>query len=342
MLRTLEKLCAPIAVSGDEVALCSIIKNEVEPFCDKVYTDLAGNLICQKRGKTAAKSKIMIAAHMDEVGFVITSVTDDGLLKFASVGGIDERIFLGKKVCICGKKEVVRGVIGTVPPHLLSKERSSAVLKEDELYINIGAESKEDALLKVSLGDCGTLTGDFVNLGGGKIMSRALDDRCGCAVLIKLLKSELACDITAVFTVQEEIGLRGAQIAASAIKPDIAIVIDSTTACDVNDIPDEKTVCNLNKGGVVSFMDRGCAYDRELFNLILKTAEDNNIPAQVKRAVAGANDSASIHKIAGGVRTAAISLPCRYIHSPNSVIASEDLNSVYALVLALLPEIKEL
>ena len=179
-------------------------------------------------------------------------------------------------------------------------------------------------------------------MSGEKSLARALDDRAGCAVLIQLLKSDLPCSVTAVFTVQEEIGCRGAQIASSAIKPDIAIVVDSTTACDLNDIADDKTVCSLGCGGVVSFMDKGCAYNRELFSLIMETAEKNHIKAQVKRAVAGANDSASIHKIAGGVKTAAISLPCRYLHSPNCVIAAEDLESVYKLVFLVLERLCEI
>ncbi len=342
MIELLKKLCVPIGVSGDEQYVRAVIENEIRPYCDKIYTDKAGNLIAEKKGKKEPNSKIMLAAHMDEVGFIITSITDGGLLRFASVGGIDPRQFTGKRVVICTKNGGVDGVIGAVAPHLLSKESASKVLKDDELYINIGADSKDEASKLVCLGDTGTLVGDFTVMAGGKILARALDDRAGCAVLIKLLKSESEYSFTAVFTVQEEIGCRGALIAASAVKPDYAIVLDSTTACDLNDIPDDKTVCSLGCGGVVSFMDKGCAYDRELFSLVMETAESEKIPAQVKRAVAGANDSASIHKIAGGVKTTAISLPCRYLHSPNCVIDSADLDSVYKLVSAILPRISEL
>ena len=342
MIDLLKKLCTPIGVSGDEGDVCDLIKAEIEPYCQKLYTDRAGNLIAEKKGKKEPKGKIMLAAHMDEVGFIITNVTESGLLRFSSVGGIDPRGFIGKRVAIRGKNGLVNGVIGAVAPHLLSKESASKVLKDDELYINIGADSKSEALSHISLGDTGTLIGDFTIMAGGKILARALDDRAGCAALIKLLKSESEYSLTAIFTVQEEIGCRGALIAASAVKPNYAIVLDSTTACDLNDIPDDKTVCTLGNGGVVSFMDRGCAYNRELFSLIMETSEKEDIPAQVKRAVAGANDSASIHKIAGGVKTAAISLPCRYLHTPNCVIDSKDLDSVYRLVSAILPRIAEL
>ncbi len=342
MIDLLKKLCAPIGVSGSEESVRALIKSEIEPYCDRLYTDKAGNLIAEKKGKKEPNGKIMIAAHMDEVGFIITNITNSGLLRFSSVGGIDPRGFIGKRVTICGKSGLVSGVIGAVAPHLLSKESAAKVLKDDELYINIGAQSKNEALELVSLGDTGVLAGDFSVLKSGKILARALDDRAGCAVLVKLLKSECEYSFTAVFTVQEEIGCRGALIAAGAIKPDIAIVLDSTTACDLNDIPDDKTVCSLGEGGVVSFMDKGCAYDRELFSLIMKTAEEKNIKAQVKRAVAGANDSASIHKTAGGVKTAAISLPCRYLHTPNCLIDKNDLESVYTLVCEVLEGVAKL
>ncbi len=342
MIELLKKLCSKVGVSGNEESVREVIESEIKPYCDKIYTDRAGNLFAEKKGKKEPNGKIMVAAHIDEVGFIITNITDSGLLRFSSVGGIDPRGFIGKRVAICGKDGLVDGVIGAVAPHLLSKESACKVLKDDQLYINIGAASKSEALELISLGNTGVLTGDFSLLKNGKILARALDDRAGCAVLTKLLQSECEYSFTAVFTVQEEIGCRGAHIAASALKPDFALVLDSTTACDLNDIPDDKTVCNLGSGGVVSFMDKGCAYDRELFSLIMKTAEENGIKAQVKCAVAGANDSASIHKTAGGVKTAAISLPCRYLHTPNCLIDSADLESVYELVSEVLKDIAKL
>lgn len=341
MKEILKKLCSYVAVSGDEKSLAEMIRAEIEPYCENVQLDRAGNLICEKKGKTACKGKIMLAAHTDEVGFIIKHITDDGLLKFEAVGGIDERIFPAKQVVI-SSKEPVYGVIGIVPTHLLSGDAKTAVVSVENLYIDIGAESREAAEKLVCLGDTGTLVGDFTEFGDGRILSHALDDRCGCAVLIKLLQSDVPCDITVCFTVQEEIGCRGAHMVTEKVKPDIAIVIDSTTACDIQDVPDDKSVCNLGKGGVVSFMDRGCIYDRELFDIIMKIAEERSIPAQVKRAVAGANDSSSIHKLCGGVRTAAISLPCRYLHTPGCVIKYSDLEAVYNHILAILPRFAQL
>lgn len=342
MTNLLKKLCEQIGVSGRENNVCEFIKAEVSPFCDKIYTDRAGNLICEKKGKKPSKNKVMLCAHMDEVGFIITSIRDDGLLKFSLVGGMDERLFLGKRVTIASDNKAVFGCVNIVPTHLLSDAQKAKVPSISELCIDVGAENKGEAEVLVSIGDTGVLSGDFERLENGRILARALDDRCGCAVLISLLKEELEHDLTVCFTVQEEVGCRGAQMCAEKIKPDIALVIDSTTACDIQNIPSESTVANLEKGGVVSFMDGGCIYDRELFELIMKTAEEKNIPAQLKRAIAGANDSASIHKCCGGIKTAAISLPCRYIHSAGSVVSESDLYSTFNLVKAVLPKICEL
>ncbi len=342
MINLLKKLCTPIAVSGNERVLREIIKGEIEGFCDKIYTDNIGNLIAEKNGKKAPKSKIMIAAHMDEVGIIITNITSDGLLKFDTVGGIDERIFPGKKVAICSGGNTVYGTVGVVPMHLLSKEERGCVLGAGSLYIDIGASSKEEAQSLVSLGDVGVLEGEFSALDSGKIVSRALDNRCGCAVLISLLKSESEFDFTAVFTVQEEVGCRGALAAAENIRPSISLILDTTTACDIDGVSEEKTVCNLGCGGVVSFMDKGCIYDKGLFNTLIKVSKENNIPMQLKRAVAGANDSSSINKAAGGVRCASLCLPCRYLHSPSCQINVKDLEATISLAKAVLPEFAKL
>ncbi len=342
MKELLKKLCAPIGVSGNEEAVAELIKSEASPYCDRIYTDRAGNLICEKRGKTKPNRKIMLAAHTDEVGFIITHITDEGYLKFACVGSIDTRVLPAKKVTICGKTAPVSGVIGIVPTHLLKGEEKTAVPSEDSLYIDIGVDSRGAAEALVSLGDVGTMAGEFTEFGENHILARALDDRCGCAVLIKLLKSELPCDVTVCFTVQEEIGCRGAQMAAETVKPELAVVIDSTTACDIQDIDDEKSVCFLGQGGVVSFMDKGCIYNRELFSLVMETAKKHGIKAQPKRAVTGANDSATIHKTNGGVATAAISLPCRYLHTSGCVINYADLEAVYDLIAAILAPLSKL
>lgn len=339
MINLLKRLSGEIAVSGRESEIREFIKREIEPYCDRVYTDKIGNLYAEKKGKKSSKNSVMVAAHVDEVGFIITSICDSGLLKFETVGGIDLRLLPSKNVTICTKNGLISGVTGIVPMHLISGEEKSRVKDASSLYIDIGAFSKKEAEALVCLGDVGVIDGKFKEMGEGKILSRALDNRCGCAVLINLLKSDAEYDFTAVFTVQEEIGCRGAQVAAQSLNPDIALILDTTTACDINGISDDSSVCNHGCGGVVSFMDRGCLYDRELYSLLLNTAKENSIPVQTKRAVAGANDSSSIHKAAGGVRCASLCLPCRYLHSGICMIDKKDLESTFNLASAVLPRL---
>jgi len=339
MIELLKRLSSEVAVSGSEAKIRKLITQEIKPYCDKIYTDKIGNLIAVKKGKSAPKNKVMVAAHVDEVGFIITSICENGLLKFETVGGIDSRLLPSKNVTICTKKGLINGVTGIVPMHLLSGDEKNRVKDASSLYIDIGVYGKTEAEALVSLGDVGVIDGEFKEMGDEKILSRALDNRCGCSVLINLLKQDAEYDFTAVFTVQEEIGCRGAQVAAQTIKPDFALILDTTTACDIHGIADDSTVCELGKGGVVSFMDRGCLYDRELYSLLLDTAKEASIWAQTKRAVAGANDSSSIHKSAGGVRCASLCLPCRYLHSGICMIDKKDLSSTFDLALKVLPRL---
>lgn len=342
MLKLLEKLCAPIAVSGNEGAVCELIRREIEPFCQSVYTDKIGNLYAEKKGARTPKNKIMLAAHMDEVGFIVTSVTETGLIKFSAVGGVEPSILPAKKVSINAKGGIVSGVVGVVPIHLLPGGDKKKLLGFEGLYIDIGADSRDEALRLVSLGDVGVIDGEFKALSQTKILSRALDNRCGCAVLIRLLQSQSEFDFTAVFTVQEEVGCRGAAVAVQSVRPDIAIVLDTTTACDIYGVADDKTVCCLSQGGVLSFMDKGCIYDRDLFNLALKVAEKNGIGVQVKRAVAGGNDSSALQKFSGAVRCTSLCTPSRYLHSSVCTIDKNDLESVFNLAQGLIQEYSEI
>ena len=341
MLENLKELSSVIAVSGNEENLAELIVKKLDVLCDDIKIDNIGNVIAFKKGQDSSK-KVMLLSHMDEVGFVITNILDNGLLKFSLVGGIDERILPAKNVTISAKGTSVNGVIGVCPIHLLGKENLRKTLSQDELYIDIGAKNKQDAQRYVRLGDSGVLDSEFTVFGDNRVLSRALDDRCGCAVLLELIREPMYFDTYFVFTVQEEIGCRGAVCAAEEIKPNYAIVIDSTTACDIYGVSDEDSVCKLNGGGVVSFMDKGTIYNKDFFNLILKTAKEKNINCQTKNKVAGGNDASAVHKSAGGVKTAAISLPCRYLHTPSCVISLSDLIDTKNLVSAVLEKINEL
>ena len=321
MVNLLQNLCLLNGTSGDEKSVRDFIISEVKNFCDYKIDNL-GNLICFKKGEKTPKNRLMLDAHMDEVGIIITNVTADGFLKFQTVGGIDAATLLFKKVKI---GDVV-GVISAKPIHLLSKEEGQKPPKVDALYIDIGATDKEDALNIISLGDMGIVLSDFTVMGDC-VKAKALDDRVGCAILITLLKEKAEYDFYAVFSTQEEIGTRGAKVAAFAINPDYALVLESTTAADISGISEEKTVCNLGKGPVVSFMDRATLYDKDLYN----TALNSGITCQPKRAVAGGNNSGAIHLSREGVKTLAISLPCRYIHTDSSVANLSDMENMLSL-----------
>lgn len=338
MKELLKKLCLINGVSGDECDVREFIISQVENLCEYRIDNL-GNLICFKKGRKAPDKKIMIAAHMDEVGFIVTSIRDDGTLTFGAVGGIDPVVAVGRQV-IVGKNNL-SGVIGSTAVHNLSAEQRDKAPKMDSLYIDIGASDKADAEKYVRPGDCVYFDSRFVEFGENCIKAKAIDDRVGCAIMIRLMQQELEYDTYFVFNVQEEIGLRGSGVSAFAVQPDIAIVLESTTASDIDGVSGAKRVCSLGNGPVVSYMDRSTLYDRRLFKLAFDTAEENNIPCQTKTVIAGGNDSGAIHISGKGVRTMAVSLPCRYLHSPSCVINFKDMENAYKLVEILSEKVAE-
>ena len=201
----------------------------------------------------------------------------------------------------------------------------------DKLTIDIGVDSREEALKLVRLGDSVRFVSDFVEFGEGFVKCKAIDDRAGCAIMLRMIEEGVEYDTYFTFVVQEEIGLRGSTCAAFTVAPDYAVVLESTTAADIPSASGEKRVCELGKGPVVSYMDRHTMYDRELFELAFSVAEENGISCQTKTMVAGGNDAGAIHVSRGGVKTAAVSLPCRYLHSPSCVINKADFENAYVL-----------
>ncbi len=323
MMDRLKKLCSLFGTSGNEEGIREYILSEISPYAE-CKVDALGNIIAFKKGKNRSAARLMVDAHMDEVGIIITSITPDGFLKFATVGGIKECILLSRTVTIDGK---IKGVIGCKPVHLSSADERKKAPKKDALYIDIGAASKEEAEEHISIGDYGIIDGDFELLSPDKIKAKALDDRVGCALLIDLLRCEADYDFYATFTVQEEIGTRGAKTAAYTVNPEYALVIEATTAADIDGVADSDAVCRLGQGPSVSFMDCGTVYDRALYNAALASG----IKCQPKAAVAGGNNSSAIHLSRAGVRTLAISLPCRYIHSPSCVAERGDIDGMLEL-----------
>lgn len=335
MLKELKTLCTINGISGDESRVRDYIISKIKDKCE-YKIDPMGNLLAFKKGKKAPKNKVMVSAHMDEVGFICTYICDNGFIRFTNVGGVDPKVAVGRAVKI-GANEVY-GVIGNKAVHLCSDGEDKTAPKLDKLYIDIGAENKEEAEKYVSLGDCVYFVSDFVEFGEDKIKAKAIDDRFGCAVMLKMIESELEYDTHFAFLVQEEVGCRGAGAAAFSIRPDYAIVLEATTASDISGVSDEDRVCVQGKGAVVSFMDRSTVYNRDMFKGAFALAKEKNIPIQPKTTVAGGNDASAIHKACSGVYTIAVSLPCRYIHSGTSVGDKKDMQACYDLAVALCEE----
>ena len=336
MIEILKTLCALSGVASHEDQVRDYIRRRVEPHADSLRTDALGNLIVFKRGAKAAGNRLMLCAHMDEVGLIVKSVTDEGYLKFGCVGGIDLRVLLGKRVTV-GEK-AIPGVIGLKAIHLTKAEERKKVPKLTDLYIDIGAKDREEALTQVELGDICTFAGDVAEFGGGMLKAKAIDDRVGCAVMLKLLEEDLPLDVTFAFTAQEEVGTRGAFGAAFSVTPEIALVLETTTAADLPGVEDHRRVCAPGKGPVISYMDGATIYDRELFETLRRLSEENGIPWQTKEYIAGGNDARTIQRSKAGVRVAAVSAAVRYLHAPAGVGSVADFENMLRLTRLFLEE----
>ena len=329
MLELLKQLCLLNGVSGDEGEVCAFLRAQAEPYADSIRTDALGNLIVFKQGAKATGNRLLLAAHMDEVGLIITHVTDEGFLKFGFVGGVDRRIAIGKPVVLGPDR--VPGIISLKAIHLTDKAELKKVPKTDSLYIDIGAGSREEALEKVPLGTYGSFVSQPEEFGDGFFKARAIDDRIGCAIMLELLKEELPLDVTFAFTAQEEVGTRGAFGAAFSVTPQVALVLETTTAADLPGVDSHRRVCAPGKGPVISYMDGSTIYDRGLFEDLRRLAEDNGIPWQTKEYIAGGNDARTIQRTKQGVRVAAMSAATRYLHAPSSVASVADFKNMLEL-----------
>ena len=316
----LKELCLLNGASGSEIAVRDFVISQIKDLCE-YSIDPLGSVIAFKKGKKTPDKKIMLCAHLDEVGFIINYITDDGYLKFSTVGGIEPSAIIGRRISVNGLK----GVIGSKAVHLLKDSEKKEMPSVSDLFIDIGAKSKQEALKYVSLGDYAYFESDYCEFGNGFLKAKALDDRIGCMLLIELIKSDLEYDAYFCFNVQEEVGLRGSSCTAYSVKPDTALILEATTAADLDGVTGQDKCCVLGNGPVVSFMDGRTIYDKNLYDAAFKTAEENNIKVQTKTKIAGGNDAGAIQSAAGGSRVIAVSLPCRYIHSASSVVKISDI-----------------
>ncbi len=326
-------------VSGNENAVRNYIIEKIKPFCDRIEVDSMGNLMAFKKGITQTDKTLMLCAHMDEVGLIVSRITEEGFLKFKTVGGIDPRVLISKRVLIgpCG----LPGVIGRKAIHLLTPEERKQAPKIKDLYVDFGAKNKKDAEKKVSVGDYIAFDSRFVTFGENLIKAKALDDRAGCSVLLDLMQETCPFNLCFAFTVQEETGLRGARLCARKVQPDLAVVLEATTCSDMPGMKTNMISTKLGGGAAISLIDGATSYNRKLAAWIFKLAQQKGIAAQFKQTATGGNDAGAIHVGAGGILTASISLPARYIHSPSSVVSMTDYQAVKALTKALMQEVED-
>ena len=337
MRNLISLLCAERGISGDEGRVRQAIEQQLADCC-RLRCDRLGNLIAEKDG-TTPKNKIVFFAHMDEVGLLVTHITEQGLLKFSSIG-MDALSLHGRRVIV--GENALPGVVGAKVWHHLEDSEKDTPINVENLFVDIGAGSREEAAALVAPGDAMVLDTAFVDLGSTKFASRALDNRIGCALLIKLLKSDLPYALTGVFSCGEESSMFGAKAAATATAPEIAVILETTTAGDIPNTPPDKVVCRLGKGPVVSFADRGTLYDRELYKLAFDTAAAHNIPVQTKEGIFGGNESRVVIGAGDGARVLAVSVPCRYLHGASCVADLKDVNAALALIKALIGVLAEL
>lgn len=313
-IKLLEKLSNAVGVSGNEDEIRQIVINEIKPYADEYKTDMMGNLLAVKHAKTPGAPRVIFAAHMDEVGFMLVQEDGDGLYAFEPVGGIDERQLAAKYVLV--GKDHLPGVIGSKPIHLSSPDERKNSTPMQQLRIDISPANAG----KVGIGDYATFATRFWQ-NGGSLFGKALDDRLGVATLIELAKlNPGTLEVLFAFTVQEEVGLRGARVAAYDFEPDMAIVVDSTPAFDLpmleNEAENTLYNCRLGAGPAIYLADAGTLSDPRLIRYLAKLAEEHHIPYQFRQPGGGGTDAGAIHVNRGGVPSVSVSIPGRYAHSP--------------------------
>jgi putative aminopeptidase FrvX len=334
-IKLLERLCNACAVSGDEGEVRGIVLAEVKGCADEVKVDALGNVLATKNGRAPNRLRVMVSAHMDEVGFMLVADDGEGLYRFENIGGMDERQLPGKAVLV--GREHIPGVIGARPIHLTTAEERKQKIPLEALRIDVGPGTT-----KVKLGDRAAFATRFQRTGPS-LLAKALDNRLGVATLIELLKHAPAeIDLLAAFTVQEEIGLRGAKVAAYAFNPDMGIAVDATPA---NDLPDwqgeENTGYNtkLGLGPAIYVADGGTYSDPRLVRWLIETGGFGKIPYQLRQAGGGGTDAGAIHKARAGVPSISVSVPHRYSHTAISVTRIDDWKNTLGLLQAALSRI---
>jgi putative aminopeptidase FrvX len=341
LVEVLETLSNACGVTGREEEIAVLMKKFLKPCVDEVKEDKLGNVIGIREGKKNAP-RIMLAAHMDEIGLLVKTITKEGFLYFGKIGGIDDRILLAQKVIVHTEKGSLHGIIGSRPPHIQKPEERQKVIGYDELFIDVGARSQEDAKkMGVKIGDTVSFDIKFARIGKNVVIGKALDDRVGCAIIIETLKrlKNTECSLYAVGTVQEEAGSRGAATSAFGICPDIGIALDVTVAGDTPGVKETEAPIKMGKGPALTVADAGMIVPAKILRLLVDAAEQNKIPYQLEMLMGGSTDAARILLARECVPICVISVPTRYIHSPTSMLDHEDVENSVKLLVAVIQRI---
>lgn len=337
----LQALSEAAGVSGAEGEVRRLIAQRAAPLADRLETDVMGNLVAWRYPEGASGPDgtpvVMLAAHMDEVGLLVSHIEGDGTLRFRKVGGIDDRVLMGQHVRIGPRS--IPGVIGVKPFHLQKPDERGRAEEASQLVIDIGADSREQAEKAVELGDFAVFATRFQMLGERRALGKAFDDRVGCAVLLQILARRYPVSVAAVFTVQEEVGTRGAEVAAYHVGPDLALVLEGTTCADIAGSEPHAEATRLGEGPALSVMDATSIASPALVRLLVRTAEQERIPYQWRRVTAGGNDAGPIHTSRFGVPCATVSVPCRYIHGPAAICDLRDAEGAVRLVRGFLAQL---
>lgn len=333
MIKLLEKLCNAFGPSGLEDEVRDIIINEIKPYATEIRTDAVGNLIAFKKGKKSREKKMLFSAHMDEVGFMISHISNDGFAYFDTLGGIDKRVISGRRVVVGENR--INAVVAAKPIHLQPPEERGVCVQVNKMYMEIGSVNKEQTSKVLSVGDVAVFEPNFELFGTNKIKSKAIDDRLGCSVLCEMIKDELEYDTYFAFCICEETGCRGAMGVAFSVKADYVCVVEATTAGDIHGVPAAQKACLQGEGAVISFMDGGTVYDKAVVAGAMSLAAKEGIKAQLKTLVAGGNDASAYQRTYTAAKVLAVSAPVRYIHSASSVADINDIEEILKLTKAL-------
>ncbi len=339
MKQLLEKLSNASGVSGFEDEVRNLMMEELKGHVDDLDVDNMGNLIATKNGKPDGK-KVMLAAHMDEIGLMVRYIDKEGFIKFSKLGGINDQMLLNQEVYIHSNGEKILGVVGSKPPHRMKAAEKKKPVQYENMFIDIGASNKEDAEGTVNVGDPITIKQKFAELKNDLVMGNAMDNRVGCAILLEVMKRARSdATIYGVGTVQEEVGLKGARTAAYRINPDMALALDVTISGDHPGMKEEDAPAKAGEGPCIILTDasgRGIITHPQVKELLIQVAKEEEIPYQLEVSEGGTTDATAIHLTREGIPTGVISPPSRYIHTPVSVVNIKDVENAVKLILAVL------